>query len=151
MTICEIEKILNHRKNPRYEFLVKFVDYDEPEWIIDSDCYCEKEINDYLSDLNPPVRTVYVFGKLSQPVYVDHDLTGPNPRVKYVSQKELEDVAVIAKRDDQVFFYDEEYCNDIGDFISVVNKMHNNGVYVKFRDIWYCDGKRNFIRTIIDM
>lgn len=59
----EVEKIIGHRIiNGKFQFLIKFKYYDEPEYIDDIDTNCEKLISEYLPN---NIITIYVICRVS--------------------------------------------------------------------------------------
>jgi DNA invertase Pin-like site-specific DNA recombinase len=176
----EIKKVLGHRVDERgnWQFKIQFKD-NSIHWIDDSDCDCEKSINDYLR-LTRMARTIYCFCRVStkkqtgvrhvsletQEQCIHHaikNLYGDNPgRVKVVKLNAsayrgiptaLSRIGEAARPGDVIFIYRiDRLSRNIFDYLAFLEDLNTRGVQIYAVDegIWYHERRLTFMQGILD-
>lgn len=174
----EVEKIVGHRiVNGKFQFLVKFKYYDEPEYIDDSDTNCEKLINSYLPE---NILTIYIICRVSTKNQSDENTVSlaqqedlitstmqnmyptPNKRIKIIhhvgsafNKLPLYFPSLVnnARKNDVIAVYRiDRLSRNITTSLNYLNDLDSKGVHIYscHEKIYYHDNKAQFLTFLLN-
>ena len=175
MRTFEVSEILGHRVEPdgSFTFYVLFKGFDEPEWIKDEDCYCEKLINNYLKSKG--ISTDYIFCRVSstkqsqdtitfemQETGIKENLDGRGRRIKVIKTvssafnkipEDLKNLIDIANCGDVIHvFRVDRFSRNLEMALPLLNKLNSKNVeFVSHQEkITLTRDKSRLLHNVVD-